>query len=95
MKLSKHINFIVMSLLHKLRVLHGYNILYFGCIRYFFEKNLDCDYITSIKTIPKNEKTSQRWESLITFSQKNSQNSQTIDNKFSNYESFSQNNEYL
>ncbi len=54
---KKHINFIVMSLL---RVLRGYNILQFGCIGYFFEKNLDSDNVTSRKTNPANEKNSQR-----------------------------------
>ena len=55
--------------LHKLRALRGYNILYFGYIRYFFEKNLDSDNLTSKKTIPIKAKNSQRWESLTTFSQ--------------------------
>ena len=36
--------------LRELRALRGYNILYFGYIRYFFEKNLDSDNLISIKT---------------------------------------------
>ena len=42
--------------LRELRALRGYNILFFGCLRYFFEKNRDSDYVTSKKTIPENAK---------------------------------------
>ncbi len=65
---KKYINFIVMSLLRELR---GYNILYYGYIRYFFVNYFDIDNITSIKTIPIKAEYSQRCEFLITFSQKN------------------------
>ncbi len=56
MNLLKHINLILMPLLHKLSALRGYHILYFGCFRYFFEKTIDSDYVTTIKTIPENAK---------------------------------------
>ena len=78
MNISKHINFIVMSLLRELRALRGYNILYFGYIRYFFEKNLDSNFVTPKKTILEKAKNSQRWESLTTFSQEIRQNSQSM-----------------
>ena len=54
---KKHINFIVMSLLRELR---GYNILYFGYIGYYFEKNLESDNVTPKITIPIKEKKSQQ-----------------------------------
>ena len=76
MNLLKHIYIVVVSLLRELRALRGYNILYFGYIRYFFEKNLYSNLITSKKTIPIKTENSQHWESLTTFSQEISENSQ-------------------
>ena len=64
MKISKHINLILMPLLCELR---GYNILYYGYIRYFFEKNLDSNNLISIKTIPIKAENFQQWESLTVF----------------------------
>ncbi len=52
MNISKHINFIVMSLLRELRALRGYHILYFGCFKYFFVNFFDSDNVTLIYTIP-------------------------------------------
>ena len=49
---KKHINFIVMSLLCELRVLRGYDILYYRYIRYFFVNFFYRDNVTLIYTIP-------------------------------------------
>ena len=74
----------------KLRALRGYKILYFGYIRYFFEKNLDNNFVTSRKTILINSEKFQRWESLLTFSQEIRQNSQTMITNFQGMNKFYQ-----
>ena len=38
MNLLKHICIVAVSLLHDLRALRSYNILYFGCFRYYFSR---------------------------------------------------------
>ncbi len=48
---KKHINLILMSLLSELRALRGYNILLFGCIKYFFAKTRNINFINKIISI--------------------------------------------
>ncbi len=52
MNLLKHIYIVVMSLLRELSALHGYHILFFGCIRYFIVNFFVRDNVTRIYTIP-------------------------------------------
>ncbi len=58
MNLLKHIYIVLVSLLREFRALRDYNIQYFGCFGYFFEKNLDRYYINSKKTTAINTKKS-------------------------------------
>ncbi len=52
MKLSKHIDIIVMSLLRELRAFHGYNIPYFRDIKFILVNFLANDNLTLKKTTP-------------------------------------------
>ena len=76
-----------------LRTLRDYNIQFFGCIGYIFEKNHDNKSINLKKTIPVKAKKSQRWESLTTFSQSIREFSQTMITNSQSMKAFSHNNE--
>ena len=76
--------------LRELRALRGYNILYFGCIGYFSEKNRNKNFVNSKKTMPANTEKSQRWESLIIFSQEIRKFSQNMIQNSQNMNEYSQ-----
>ena len=86
-------NILILLLYFFLRALRGYNILFFGCIGYFFEKNHDNNFINLKKTMPAKAKKSQRWEFLTTFSQEIREFSQTMITNSQTMKTFSHNNE--